>query len=306
VCQITCNTSTSSVCTATPAASPCSVGNGTAPMDAAKCEQFCKDSWEVRGAENEDVCRFWRFETIDSVATCTFLNSTQCASFETCDGADCECGDAGCYVEGQETPEPPVKSCQGGIEYHFDADWIHWVCVNDEVPDLSSPYRNESAMPPNTKCYTTHKCSDWASEAGKQLSVRCDGLTGNWTQNSGNLTDPGGPYADVLGTQPAPIKEHQCLGENKTILTVNIDAMQDGAQLSCETPPDVDGPQATTYTITPPNKCVLLCDYHLALTFEGRLSGEGELKFYVANAEPEQEINNENVQQKIKCWPESN
>ena len=59
VCQITCNTT--SVCTATPAASPCSVGNGTAPMDAAKCEQFCKDSWEVRGAENEDVCRFWRF-----------------------------------------------------------------------------------------------------------------------------------------------------------------------------------------------------------------------------------------------------
>ena len=96
-------------------------------------------------------------ETIHDVATCTFLNSTQCASFETCDGADCECGDAGCYVEGQETPEPPVKSCQGGIEYHFDADWIHWVCVNDEVPDLSSPYRNESAMPPNTKCYTTHK-----------------------------------------------------------------------------------------------------------------------------------------------------
>ena len=151
------------------------------------------------------------------------------------------------------------------------------------------------------------RCSDWASEAGKQLSVRCDGLTGNWTQNSGNLTDPGGPYADVLGTQPAPIKEHQCLGENKTILTVNIDAMQDGAQLSCETPPDVDGPPATTYTITPPNKCVLLCDYHLALTFEGRLSSEeGELKFYVANAEPEQEINNENVEQKIKCWPESN
>ena len=58
LCQIMCDEG--SVCTST--GSPCSVGDGNAPMDAAKCDEFCKASWvEVEEQADEDLCRFWRF-----------------------------------------------------------------------------------------------------------------------------------------------------------------------------------------------------------------------------------------------------
>ena len=149
------------------------------------------------------------------------------------------------------------------------------------------------------------RCADWSTETNQQLSVTCDGLTGKWAPTAGE--DPNNYYEGpdgVLGTQPTALLEHQCIADPRNPLTVDIANMGAGAQLSCETPPEVDGPPATTYTIAPPNKCVLLCDYHLAMTIEGRLSDEGELKFYVANSEPEQVIDETNVSQKVKCWPD--
>jgi len=297
LCQIECTPPQS--CAATPELSPCSVGSGTAPMNAAQCEQFCKDSWAVEGQAEQDICRFWRFETIGEVQTCTFFRSSECAAFETCAG-DCKCGDAGCYVEGEATPETPVKPCQGGINYNFETDWIHWLCVNDGEPDLPSPYHPEAELPPDTMCYTTHQCADWATETDQKLSVKCDGLTGVWAPSAGE--DPNGHYAEILGTQPGPLLEHQCQKEARTPLKVPVASMDPGAQLSCETPAAVDATPPTTYTITPPNKCVLLCDFHLAKVIEGRLSEEGVFKFYITNAEPEVEINDDNVDANIKCW----
>ena len=135
--------------------------------------------------------------------------------------------------------------------------------------------------------------------------MSCDGLTGEWVQNTGTPDDGSGPYKGpegVIATQPAPPLEHQCKADPKTPLAVNIDNMGEGAQLSCETPATVDEPP-TTYTIAPPNKCVLLCDFHLVMVIEGRLSDEGVFKFYVTNAEPEYEIDHTNVDDMIKCWP---
>ena len=146
------------------------------------------------------------------------------------------------------------------------------------------------------------RCSDWAMEPDRQLSVKCNGLTGMWVQNGGTTDDGSGPYQGpegILGTQPAPLQEHQCKAD-PTPLEVNIANMGDGAQLSCETPAAVDEPP-TTYTIAPPNKCVLLCDFHLVMVIEGRLSDVGEFKFYVANTD--EEINAGNVDDMIKCWP---
>ena len=141
------------------------------------------------------------------------------------------------------------------------------------------------------------RCADWATETNQQLSVKCDGSSGEWVPAAGD--DPNGHYAEVLSTQPAALREHQCQKDARTPLTVPIASMDPGAQLSCETPATVDD---TNYTITPPNKCVLLCDFHLAKVIEGRLSDEGVFVFYVTNAEPEYEINDTNVDEKIKCW----
>ena len=145
------------------------------------------------------------------------------------------------------------------------------------------------------------RCIDWADETDQRLSVKCDGSTGNWVPASGEEDPNEDPYADVLGTQPAALLEHQCQKDTRTPLIVPIAKMDPGAQLSCETPATTDGPPATTYTIMPPNKCVLLCDFHLAKVIEGRLSDVGEFKFYVANTDDE--ISEANVNDMIKCWP---
>jgi len=311
LCQIECS---GDPCTATGGApGPCSASGDIAQSDmgAAKCQELCEASRNGGTSANPDICRYWRYETVPTsdarvarVKTCTFLRGSECTAHEECKG-DCQCGDVGCPGTQEGTTESPTIACKGGIEYHPDADWIHWICVNDEVPDLSSPYHpgDDAVMPPNTICFTTHQCSDWASEPSQQLSVTCDGLTGKWVQNGGTPDDPNGHYEGdegVLGSQPAPLLEHQCKADPRTPLAVKIDNMGDGAQLSCETPAAVDEPP-TMYTITPPNKCVLLCDFHLVMVIEGRLSDEGEFKFYVANTD--EEINADNVDDMIKCWP---
>ena len=91
------------------------------------------------------------------------------------------------------------------------------------------------------------------------------------------------------------ILEHECKDEPKSVLVVIIDAMGSGAQLSCETP-DADAVDET-FTIIAPNKCVLLCDFHLGLILEGRLNEDGEFAFYIENDVIVQ--SNSSV---VQCW----
>jgi len=301
---------------------PCSTGEDIAlgDMDAAKCKELCEASRDGGSAVNPDICRFWRFETVPTgdaktvrVKTCTLIRSSECTAHEEC-LADCECGDVGCPGDKTGTTLSPEISCKGGIEYHPEADWIHWVCMNDEVPDLNSPYHpgDDSVLPPNTNCFTTHPCDDWNSEVDMRLSVRCDGLTGKWVKATTG-DDPTGHYvgdkgvlgpASGTGSQPAPLQEHQCIANSETEpLVVNIANMGEGAQLSCETPATVNGdPPTATYSIKAPNSCVLLCDFHPVLVIKGRLNEEGVFKFYDTNTGDE--INDSNKDGKIRCWPE--
>ena len=109
-----------------------------------------------------------------------------------------------------------------------------------------------------------------------------DGDTGQWIpfHTAGNKAN----YDEVLDDNH--ILEHECRGllpegdgTEKPELVVTIKDMGVGAQLSCTTP-DQDS-EDTTYTIVAPNKCVLLCDFHLGLTIEGRLNEEGEFVFLI-------------------------
>ena len=133
--------------------------------------------------------------------------------------------------------------------------------------------------------------------------VRCDGNSENWNgvwlpnQQVGDQAN----YDDVCGYLCQWIKEHKCQGGvDPVTLVVTILDMGIGAQLICDIP-DTDEDDLT-YTITAPNNCVLLCEYHLAMVIESRLDDMGELKFYVTNVDPEEEINETNVSKKMQCW----
>ena len=133
--------------------------------------------------------------------------------------------------------------------------------------------------------------------------MRCDGNTedenGKWVSDQpvGDQAN----YDDVLGDGNGVIAEHKCKGgDNPAKLVVTIADMGNGGELSCEIPDADEDP--LTFTITAPNECVLLCDYHLAMVVEGRLDDEGEFKFYVTNVDPEVEVDQDNVGEIIKCW----
>jgi len=200
-----------------------------------------------------------------------------------------------------------VKECAGGVTFNRGTEWIHWACINFEHPDISSPYHPGGKLPANTICTTTHKCADWSSEVDRTLSVKCDGMTGVWVQNSGDPDDATskGHYDEVLPDPAAAMLEHQCSGavpgESYEKLEVNIENMGAGAQLSCETPPEADDTDSpTTYTVSAPNKCTLLCDGHLGMIIEGRLrDDDGVFDFYQTDVNPPTQIKGEQV----KCWP---
>ena len=148
------------------------------------------------------------------------------------------------------------------------------------------------------------RCADWEGEGDRELKVTCDGINGEGENGKWVPDQPVGNPANYDGVLDAGgdgvIKEHKCQGgENPADLEVTIATMGSGAELSCEIP-DADQ-EPSTFTITAPNKCVLLCDYHLAMVIEGRLNDVGEFKFYVTNVDPEVEVDQANVDT-IKCW----
>jgi len=276
-----------------------------ADMNADKCAELCIAS---RDKPDDKPCRFWRYDRVSAGGgavnkVCTFLASDQCQYHNDCSGA-CECDDVGCPGENGGV-DPPKKSCLGPIVYYPGSGWIHWTCYNTEHPELGNPYNPSTVLFADTICTTTKRCADWDGEEDKKLKVVCDGNVeadnGRWVadQEVGNEAN----YNDVLGDGNGVIGEHNCKGgANPAKLVVTIANMGVGGELSCEIPDTDEDDQ--TFTITAPNKCVLLCDYHLAMVIEGRLDGEvsGEFKFYVTNVDPEVEIDDTNVGEKIKCW----
>ena len=88
----------------------------------------------------------------------------QCKTFKPCIPSDhttvsCEDGDVGC-PEGEGTPPQPTDApqhpCTAGITYNPAG--VHWACVNEDFPNLKSPYdQDNTEMPANTLCFTTRR-----------------------------------------------------------------------------------------------------------------------------------------------------
>ena len=68
--------------------------------------------------------------------------------------------------------------------------------------------------------------------------------------------------------------------------------------IRCENPDAAATPDQ--YRIKAPNKCILLCDFHLGMTIESVLNKEGNYVF--TKVETKEEITQDNVADQIKCW----
>ena len=55
----------------------------------------------------------------------------------------------------------------------------------------------------------------------------------------------------------------------------------------------------TTYTITAPNHCLLLCDLHIGMTIDGRLDERGEYEWVDQDGTTVTDANGENP---VQCW----
>lgn len=304
LCKIECGTSSDEVpiqqCTVTPIEDPAGVTcpdvSALKSVNAEMCEEFCVKAMNG-DTPSEPPCRFWRYDKVSAQKTsCYLLSSDHCQYHKECAG-DCDCGDVGCPAEeGGTATDPPEQPCKSGIAYNSGPAWIHWACYNFEhEDDLLSPYNPAATMFPGTVCYTTHRCSDWDEEEDRLLWLKCDGNTGEWIPDPGHPANSMDNYAGAVDTDTGIILDQECRDEPKNVLVVIIDDMGSGAQLSCETP-DADEVDET-YTIMAPNKCVLLCDFHLGLIIEGRLNDAGNFAFYIEN----DVVTQENVDI-IKCW----
>ena len=128
--------------------------------------------------------------------------------------------------------------------------------------------------------------------------MKCNGNKGTDFGTWEATQTPANPenYDEIGAGTEGVLSEHECRG-GESPATLVIGDIGSGADLSCENPPEHDDVNET-YTVAAPNKCVLLCDYHLVMVFEGRLNDEGEFKFYDSNTGDV--IDDGSV---IKCWP---
>merc|ERR1712059_66405 len=135
----------------------------------------------------------------------------------------------------------------------------------------------------------------------RKLRVKCGKFTGQWEwdANAGGKLDD---YNDVIisGDKPGfgdQITEPTCMGKQVSFPKSQLDA---GSQLLCDNGYDISPTPPPTTTVPPttappsvppfpkdgeyvvissPNKCVLLCDYHLVYSFGSEVDPDGVVTF---------------------------
>ena len=122
------------------------------------------------------------------------------------------------------------------------------------------------------------RCSAWDAEGvaedahdWRRLAITC-GNTGKWakTENSGGSAED---YDEVLGADgsDAPV-EPSCRPEPVLIHPAVFE--EDGADFLCDTEPTSDGKEPEHFEIVAPNTCILLCDFHLAMSLDCHITSQ--------------------------------
>jgi len=281
-----------------------------ADMDAeTTCETLCTAS--DANPVNDDAkkrCRFWRWENHHGVhprKICYLMVEGMCQYPELCTGESCSGGDVGC--QGGVDPTPP-SPCKGPVVY--DKDSIHWFCFHSEYDSLNAYH--DADFPDGTTCRTFERCQDWANiddgqettnALWRKLQVNCeDGIWVKDPNGGGNHNGVEGEddYDNIVisnGGKDA-IVEPKCTGDALVTVPEGNIGSNAGAELICDTPVT---PAKGNYVITAPNKCILLCDYHLVLTFKSEVNEKGIVGFYFDDAE-HTSVASVTVDDVIKCW----
>merc|ERR1719427_1099411 len=227
-----------------------------------QCEQKCVDSKEAGSDGDINTCRFYKADNQGVLHVCSLMNDKQCQDKGSC-GSHCESGDVGC-------PSSPYGPCKGGVEYSGSP--FNFACFDVDI------YSAET-VPEGTKCWTTERCSGWEAEGvangthdWRRLAITC-GNTGTWgrAENSGGSDED---YLAVLGADgaEAPV-EPTC--EPESVLIHHAVFEEDGADFLCDTEPTSDGGDPEYFQIVAPNTCILLCDFHLAMSLDCRITSQG-------------------------------
>merc|ERR1712126_597985 len=143
----------------------------------------------------------------------------------------------------------------------------------------------------------------------QDLRLLCDGTKGLWVPHLTSGEYPAEAmkrfYDEAVGGGNAAdggdaLVELQCeprtVGQPNDVLTVN--PTKTGGLLNCENL--VTTTPTGEYQITPPNTCILLCDFHLGMTIKGKLNDRGYYEF--TKVETGEIITQDNVDNQIKCW----
>jgi len=195
------------------------------------------------------------------------------------------------------------------MEFNNEPGFIHWGCANEDG-QLSSPYDQSPGhekMPAETICTTASRCFDYDKNGmaendplWRKLSVRCDGTTGHW-QKVNEADGDDSLYDLVIPDEGvSTIVEQECTGGESPPITFDVDLASAGngagAALVCDSEGDLTD---TTYTITAPNHCLLLCDLHIGMTIDGRLDANGEYEFVDQDGTAVTDADGENP---VQCW----
>ena len=115
----------------------------------------------------------------------------------------------------------------------------------------------------------------------RTLAVKCNGEVAQWQQLP-ESDGSGDDYKEVIGPGGVGLDtEHVCLGGDIPLILVipKEPNLADGAELVCDIPDANEDGDDATFEIKAPNKCVLLCDFHLGMIIESRLNEGGEYEF---------------------------
>jgi len=266
------------------------------------CPALCNDSSSSSSNETTRAipCRFWRWdiETGDN-EKCYLMSEDQCNSPMSCVAPSCYHGDIGCDGE-----MPAGPTCPGHMTFNNEPGFIHWGCANEDG-ELSSPYdENNPDMPAKTICTTAYRCIDYeASENAltesdplwRKLAVIC--IDGQW-QKVKEADGDDAMYAKVIPSNSAIVEQNCVGGENPPTFEVDLAGAGNGAgaALVCDKEGTMSG---STYTISAPNHCLLLCDLHIGMTIDGRLDDKGEYEWVDQDGTAITDANGVNP---VKCW----
>lgn len=272
------------------------LSSSTTDTDGEQCKMFC---------ENTANCVFYRWDKEGSINShCLLMDSDQCKGYIPCDREHCLSGQAHCDGDdGGVVPIPDDATCNGAVLFLTDS--VHWQCFNlNNIENHINIYIDED-VPTGVICITAQKCEKFDTSPDdlttdpyyRDLVVQCnpDRLSADvtWGPFAGSDND----VSSVIDTNTHRLSDPKCELDWEDLVLAGKNLHQPGVSFICEKPYTA---AEETITISAPNTCALLCNFHPILTIENEiaLDGSGVWKKYDTGSN----IGTPVVADDIKCW----